>query len=84
MKLLSDGNIEFEPQEQLIELRIYQQDPNNPLRFVPKFDKPCTARKFTGGISPCAKFVKFDWRCTKFNKGTSISICAKCMEPELP
>ncbi len=58
----------------------YSQDPNDPRRYIPKYDK-CVHRRIELTVLKCGK-KSVDWSCRKKNILVNVSICRSCEVPD--
>lgn len=73
-----DGSILFDAPVSFASAN-YSPDPDNPRRYIPKYD-PCSKRVLELKVLPCGK--KFaDWRCSLYNQGVSVAFCRNCGVP---
>jgi hypothetical protein len=72
---LADGSLLFEAPFPYF-TKSYYQDPENPLRYIPKY-QPCVRRRIELATLPCGRCTG-NWRCDKFNRGTSVPECEAC------
>jgi hypothetical protein len=54
----------------------YSLDPNNPCRYIPKYD-PCGRRRLELKVLPCGKRVA-GWTCDLFKQSVSVAFCRVC------
>jgi hypothetical protein len=73
-----DGSLLFEAPISFVS-DSYAPDPQNPCRYVPKFE-PCRFRRLELKVLRCGKKA-VDWRCTRFNEGINVTICRQCQVP---
>lgn len=74
---LDDGSILFD-KDATIQISTYYQDPDNPRRYIPKF-QPCKQRRFELKVLECGKKFAI-WKCDLFCKTISVQECQKCKE----
>ena len=55
----------------------YYQDPENPNRYIPKFE-PCKHRENRCKMSPCKQHCTLRWHCIAFNKTVTPTDCKDC------
>lgn len=62
--------------ESPIRLTHYEQDPNNPNRYTPKY--VCDHREGQCKMSSCGRRPIFKWYCLYFKKEVSLLDCRSC------
>jgi hypothetical protein len=77
-KVQEDGSLIFETPI-LFQSSNYAPDPNNPCRYIPKYDE-CKHRRMELTILKCGKNM-VDWNCTLKHIGVNVSICRACEVP---
>lgn len=60
----------------------YSQDPENPCRYIPKYE-PCISRRIELRTLKCGK-KSVNWMCNLTNDGISVPICRGCDKREAP